>query len=147
VIYPPENAPLANRIIEHGAIISEFAMGSRPHAAHFPQRNRIISGMCVGTLVIETGRRGGAMITAAMALEQNRDVFAVPASLDARTVNGTNLLIKRGEALLVERPQELLEVLRPLLEPRASGHSPDHASKCTCRASQSITIAPPPHEG
>jgi len=146
VIYPPENAPLAERIIEHGAIISEFEMGSRPHAAHFPQRNRIISGMCIGTLVIETGRRGGAMITASMALEQNREVFAVPASLDARTMNGTNLLIKRGEALLVERPQELLEVLQPLLEARASGHLPVHPSDRAHPPSRPLTSTRSPHK-
>jgi DNA processing protein len=115
VIYPPENGALADHIVERGALISELEMGSRPHAAHFPRRNRIISGMCIGTLVVETGPRGGAMITAAMALEQNREVFAIPSAVDLQRPSGTNLLIKRGEALLVERPEELMHELEPFL--------------------------------
>jgi len=115
VIYPPENAPLAERMAREGALMSEFEPGTGPRASNFPRRNRIISGLCLGTLVIETGVRGGAMITASLALEQNREVFAVPSAVDPQTASGTNLLIRRGEALLVERPQEILRELEPLL--------------------------------
>ena len=115
VIYPPENISLAERVVQRGAIVSELEPGSQPHASHFPRRNRIISGLTIGTLVIETGPRGGAMITASLALEQNREVFAVPSGVDPRTPSGTNLLIKRGEALLVESPEDIVRELGLLI--------------------------------
>jgi DNA processing protein len=117
VCYPPENARLLERIAEHGAIVSEYAMGSRPVAANFPRRNRIISGLSLGTLVVETDRVGGAMITARLALEQNREVFAVPGTIDAPHAHGCNALIREGRAKLVETLSDVLEELAERLRP------------------------------
>jgi DNA processing protein len=116
VIYPPENQALAERIMESGAIISEFLMGAKPDAPNFPRRNRIISGLSLGTLIIETGIEGGAMITASMALDQNREVFAVPHAVGDKRASGTNFLIKQGKATLVERVEDVVEVLGPQLK-------------------------------
>lgn len=107
VIYPPENEKLYCRIAETGAVISEFPMTTEPAAKHFPRRNRIISGMSQGTVVVEAGERSGALITAYMALEQGRDVFAVPGSVRSMKSRGTHKLIKEG-AKLVERVEDIL---------------------------------------
>jgi DNA processing protein len=115
VIYPPENGALAAKIIEHGALLSEFEMGAQPDAVNFPRRNRIISGICAGILVIETGVEGGAMITARLALDQNREVFAVPGPLTEQRASGTHLLIKEGQAKLVENLDDILAELHPTL--------------------------------
>ncbi len=116
VIYPPENRSLADRIIEQGAILSEYEMGAKPDAGNFPRRNRIISGMSLGTLIVETGIDGGAMITAATALEQNREVFAVPSAVNEKKKSGTNLLIKEGKAILTESVEDILAELAPRLK-------------------------------
>ena len=110
-IYPAENAALSRRIIQHGAIISEYPLGTRPRAANFPQRNRIMSGLSLGVLVIEAARASGAMITAHQALEQNREVFAIPGSILSPTSQGTNHLIQQGEAKLVRDYTDILEEL------------------------------------
>ena len=81
VIYPPENRKLFEEIIEKGMIISEYPLGTKPDAQNFPKRNRIISGLSLGTMVIETGVKGGAMQTASFALDQGKEVFAVPGNL------------------------------------------------------------------
>jgi len=98
VIYPPENRALANRIIDEGrgAIISEYPLGTQPDAVNFPPRNRIISGLSLGVLVIEAGEKSGALITVTFALDQNRDVFAVPGPITSRMSDGPNQLIKNG---------------------------------------------------
>jgi DNA processing protein len=116
VIYPSENSRLAGRITASGAIISEYPMGSKPDAMNFPRRNRIISGIALGTLIIETGVEGGAMITASTALDQNREVFAVPSPLQERKTSGTNRLIKEGKALLTESVDDILTELGPRLK-------------------------------
>ncbi|MGB6031844.1 MAG: DNA-processing protein DprA, partial [Bacteroidota bacterium] len=116
VVYPPENLRLVGRILQGGAILSEFDMGARPDAKNFPRRNRIISGMTLGTLVVETGVDGGAMITAGMALDQNREVFAVPCPVTGTSRSGTNFLIKNGRAMLVESVDDLLQELGPRLD-------------------------------
>jgi DNA processing protein len=121
IIYPTENTELAHRLAEHGALISEFAMGTKPDAMNFPQRNRIISGMSLGTVVIETGCEGGAMITARAALDQNREVFAVPSPLTTGGRSGTNMLIREGNATLVESIDDILQELAP----RLAGLIPD----------------------
>ncbi|MDD5190949.1 MAG: DNA-processing protein DprA, partial [Dehalococcoidales bacterium] len=109
-IYPTENTNMARRIEENGALISEYPPGTRPRPDHFPRRNRILSGMTLGTLVTEAGEGSGALITADMALEQNRDVLAVPGSILSPASYGTNKLIKQG-AKLVQSCQDILEEL------------------------------------
>ena len=97
-IFPPSNKKLAEEISEHGALISEFSFGRRPDKTTFPMRNRIISGLSVGVIVVEAGERSGSLITANQALQQGRDVFAVPGRIDSRMSKGTNNLIKNGAA-------------------------------------------------
>ena len=115
VLYPPENAGLARRIADHGAVLSEFPMGTKPDAVNFPQRNRIVSGMSLGTLVVETSVDGGAMITARAALDQDREVFAIPSPVDGKTRNGTNQLLREGHAQLCETVDDILTELDPKL--------------------------------
>lgn len=116
VIYPAENLSLAERIRENGAIISEFLMGAKPDAPNFPRRNRIISGISLGTLIVETGVEGGAMITASIAFDQNREVFAVPQAVAEKRPSGANLLIKQGKATLVECVDDIVAILSPQLK-------------------------------
>jgi DNA processing protein len=111
-IYPTENIPLANAILEHGgAIITEFPPGTKPDAVNFPVRNRIVSGSSLGTLVIETAKEGGSMITANLALEQNREVFVVPHPVNSPKGYGCNSLIKNGCGKLVQNVHDILEEL------------------------------------
>jgi DNA processing protein len=110
-VYPPENESLARDITEHGAIISEYPLGARPRAENFPRRNRILSGLSMGVLVTEADENSGAMITARDALEQNREVFAVPGSILSQASRGTNGIIQAGEAKLVTKHTEILEEL------------------------------------
>ena len=100
VIYPPENKKLFNEIAEKGVIISEYPLGTKPDAQNFPKRNRIISGLSLGCIVVETALSGGAMQTAAFSLDQNREVFAIPGNFGVRQSEGTNMLIQKGEAKL-----------------------------------------------
>jgi DNA processing protein len=109
-IYPPENARLYHQIIEQGALISEYPPGSEPMPGHFPGRNRIISGLSKGTLVIEASRDSGSLITAEFALEQGKEVLAVPGGVDRKTSYGPNLLLKQG-AHPVTEATEILEIL------------------------------------
>jgi DNA processing protein len=110
-IYPSSNRYLADKIIAcGGAIISEFPIGTPPLKHHFPQRNRIISGLSLGTLIIEAGEKSGALITAQFALEQNREIFAVPGSIYSPTSVGTNELIKNG-AKAVTGAADIMEAL------------------------------------
>jgi len=110
VVYPAENANLARRIMQQGALISEYPLGARPKAENFPRRNRIMSGMSLGVLIVEAGETSGAMITARLALEQNREVFAVPGSILSPASRGTNHLIQEG-AKLVGHYTDILEEL------------------------------------
>ncbi len=110
VIYPPEHASLAEQICGHGALVSEHPLGTRPKAENFPRRNRIMSGMALGTLVIEAGEHSGAQWTVHHALEQNREVFAVPGSIFSPGSTGTNHLIQEG-AKLVLGVMDILEEL------------------------------------
>lgn len=96
VIYPPEHRKLAREIVQHGAVISDYPPGTKPDGINFPPRNRIISGLSRGTVVVEAGERSGALITAKFALEQGRDIFAVPGSVLSQMSKGTNQLIAEG---------------------------------------------------
>jgi len=100
IVYPAENAKLAQAIMEHGALISEYPLGVKPRAENFPLRNRIMSGLSLGVLVVEAGERSGALITAFQALEQNREVFAIPGSILSPASKGTNHLIQEGARLV-----------------------------------------------
>ena len=117
VIYPPENKKLFQQIAENGLIISEFPLGTKPDAQNFPKRNRIISGISLGTVVVETKHTGGAMQTAAHALDQNREVFAVPGNLGVAQSEGTNSLIQNGEAKLIKSHEDILVELELKLKP------------------------------
>ena len=110
VIYPAENTSLAQTILEHGALISEHPLGTKPRPEYFPRRNRIMSGICLGVLVVEADIGSGALITAGTALEQNREVLAVPGSILAPGCRGTNRLIQEG-AKLVHDCGDVLEEL------------------------------------
>jgi DNA processing protein len=110
-IGPFQAARLAEKIASNGAVICEYPFGVRAMPAYFPQRNRIISGITSGTLVVESDERGGAMITAGFALDQNREVFAVPGSISSPKSRGTNLLIRSDRARLTQQPEDLLDAL------------------------------------
>ena len=114
IVYPPENAGLYARIKDEGVIVSEMPLGQPPQARHFPRRNRIISGLARGVIVVEAAEGSGSLITANFALEQNREVFAVPGSpLDPRA-KGANRLLRQG-AVLTETADDVLGVLKPIL--------------------------------
>ncbi len=127
VAYPPENAALYERIIEQGALIGEQPVGTVPQGRHFPSRNRIISGVALGVIVIEAAERSGSLITARLAADQGREVFAVPGSpLDPRC-RGTNNLIRNG-AVLCESAADVTGVLEVVLRrPLDEGRAPDFA--------------------
>lgn len=114
-VYPPENKGLSEEIAERGALLSEFPLNTKPLAQNFPRRNRIISGLSQAVLVVEAARNSGALITADFALEQGRDVFAIPGKVDSATSLGTNRLIKQG-AKLIDNVEDILEELKPKLK-------------------------------
>ncbi len=119
-VYPPEHKDLAKQIRLQGCLLSEAEPFFKPRGSSFPQRNRIISGMSLGVIVVEAARRSGALISARLAYEQNRDVFAVPGRIDNRMSQGCHQLIRDG-ATLVESVDDVLEQLGPLAVPVATG--------------------------
>ena len=128
-VYPASNLELSERIACQGAVISEFAMSTDPEPHHFPMRNRIISGLCLGTVVVEASRKSGSLITARLAADQNREVFAVPGSIRSFKSTGTHTLIKQG-AKLIENTADILEEIQHRLqvsaaEAPAAGAQPD----------------------
>ncbi len=118
-MYPPEHAELADEVAAHGAVLSEVPPRSPPLAGAFPQRNRIISGLSLGVLVVEASTQSGALISARHAMEQGREVFAVPGRVDSRMSRGCHRLIRDG-AKLVETADDVLEELGPLVAPTTS---------------------------
>jgi DNA processing protein len=125
VVYPPENRRLLENISDHGAVLSEFPLDTKPDRWNFPRRNRIISGLTLGTLVVEAAVSSGALLTARHALEQGREVFALPGRVDVPSSQGTNQLIKSG-AKLVASIDDILEEF-PDLVWTAPSSSPDIA--------------------
>lgn len=144
-IYPRENAGLAERIMANGCLLSEYPVGSKARPDHFPRRNRIISGLAQATLVVEAGKSSGALITADHALEQNREVLAVPGGIFSRSSEGVNRRIRDSGAKLVGSAEDLLEELnllsvgaQPPLPEALSGAAPQHPA--------AVPPAPAPEE-
>jgi DNA processing protein len=123
-VYPARHRDLAHDIAQHGLLISEFALGTPAVASNFPRRNRIISGLARGCLVVEAALHSGSLITAKQALEQGRDVFAIPGSIHSPLAKGCHWLIKQG-AKLVESAQDVLEELDPgtVSRPESKAHA------------------------
>jgi len=128
-VYPAANRDLAHAIAASGALVSEYPLGSPPERWHFPERNRLISGLCLGTLVVEAARRSGSLITARLAAEQGREVFALPGSIHNPLARGCHALIRQG-AKLVETAGDILAELAPLaghMEQSAERAAPEDA--------------------
>jgi DNA processing protein len=129
-IYPPENAPLADKVIRQGALLSEHPPQAPPLSGTFPQRNRIITGLSLGVIVVEAADRSGALISARHALEQGREVFAVPGRIDSPVSRGCHKLIRDG-ARLIECVDDVLDELGPLAQPapREDGREVRHPAE------------------
>ena len=126
-VYPPQNAELMHRIIENGCVLSQFPMGVKPAKGHFPYRNRIISGMTLGTLIVEAPPNSGALITARQAAEQGREVFAIPGQVDVINSQGPHALIRQGAKLVETIEDIVLELDIPAVckqKPRVSAATP-----------------------
>ncbi|MBT3306505.1 MAG: DNA-protecting protein DprA [Alphaproteobacteria bacterium] len=154
VVYPKENADLYDRLRDEGVIVSEIAPGTQPQARHFPRRNRLISGIARGVVVVEARPRSGSLITARLALEQDREVFAVPGSAVDPRARGTNHLIRQG-AILTESAEDVFDVLNsagriPLSEPKpidfkrlsALPPDPDECAAAQAAIEKSLSAAP-----
>ena len=123
-VYPPENQDLYEEIVSKGAVITEYPFGTPPSASNFPARNRIISGISLGVVVVEANEKSGSLITAKLALEQGREVFAVPGSIDSAGSRGTHKLIKQG-AKLIENVYDILDEILPQVEMRSKNVPPE----------------------
>ena len=132
VIYPKEHAELYQKISENGAIVSEFPLGTSPQAYNFPKRNRIITGLSMGVLVVEASQRSGSLITASIATEEGREVYAVPGQIDVVTAQGTNHLIQNGAKLVMSVDDILIDLhgqLRASLTKMDSRHCEEAESR------------------
>ena len=132
VVYPAENGPLAREVADAGAVVSQFPMGTPPLPHHFPARNRLIAGLTLGTVVAEAAERSGALITARLAGELGREVYAVPGNVSSEGSQGTNGLIRDGarlvqgwEDVVAEWPRELRAALRPVTSPSPARRAED----------------------
>ncbi len=140
-MYPPEHAQLAQQISEQGCLISEMPPNYVATRHAFPRRNRIISGLTLGTVIVEAAERSGALITARQAMEQNRDVFAVPGPVDNRNSKGCHALLRDG-AILVENVEDILDALGPLVEPNQheDGRDIRHPSELQLNATETNVL-------
>lgn len=145
VIYPKQNAELYDAIAENGVIMTQFAMGTEPKGTHFPVRNRIISGLSLGTLVVEAPIQSGALITARQAAEQGREVFAVPGQLDIRNSAGPHALIREG-AKLVETVEDILVELRIPAQVRQAPAPPPASETRNAAPTPETSAKPEPSE-
>jgi DNA processing protein len=138
-VYPPEHQELARQILRRGALVSEYPLGTPPEARNFPPRNRIISGLSLGVLITEAGRRSGALITADYAAEQGRDVFAVPGSILAAGCAGANRLIQDGAKMVLETADLLHELNLTMVSDQSQARQvlPDNEIEATILASLS----------
>jgi DNA processing protein len=141
-LYPRENEELAAAVIDHGVLFSEFPPRSPPMKGHFPRRNRLITGLTLGVVVVEAGRRSGALISARLAAEQGRDVFAVPGPVDSRSSHGCHQLLRDG-AILVESADDVFEHLGPLVAPapRPDGPIVRRPSELTLNEQEKTVLA------
>ena len=145
-VYPASHHALATRIAHEGAILSEWPLGTPARSSNFPQRNRLIAGLVEGVLVVEAAMRSGSLITARLANEMGRDVFALPGSIHAPLSRGCHRLIKQG-AQLVETPEEILETLRMAIQQPAAARRDTPQREPLAAASTGIGAPPPPaHE-
>jgi len=135
--YPPEHLALRKKIEERGAVLSELPLGAYPHAYHFPKRNRIISGLSIGVVVVEAAPKSGSLITARLAAEQGREVFAVPGSVQSEQSRGTNGLIKQG-AKLAECADDIIEELLPQMEPAFRARMEERRAVLTRQVQSSV---------
>lgn len=141
-VYPPEHAGLAGRVAASGAVVTEFPLDTQPRPGHFPQRNRIISGLSLGVIVVEAGRKSGALHTARHAMEQGRDVFALPGRIDSPASEACHDLIRDG-AMLIRGVDDVLEALGPLIEEVGVGDDVGRPSETPPAPDEATTDAAP----